>query len=79
MHVTIQTRSKVVCAFSRCQERQETGNVIPKPGNAVGTGHCHVAMCKWDHLVGASPFLRIGFVWLQPQNVLLMNQRSEVR
>jgi len=53
--------------------------VIPKPGNAVGTGHCHVAMCKWDHLVGASPFLRIGFVWLQPQNVLRMNQRSEVR
>lgn len=28
MHVTIQTRSKVVCAFSRCQERHKPGNVI---------------------------------------------------
>jgi hypothetical protein len=77
MHVTIQTRSKVVRAFSRCQERHETGNVIPKPGNAVRTGRYHVAVCKWDHFVGASPFLRIGFVWLPPQNVLRMNQRSE--
>jgi hypothetical protein len=54
----------VARAFSRCQERQETGNVIPKTGNAVSTGRSHVAVCKGDHLVGAFPFLRIGFVWL---------------
>ena len=72
---------------------QIQGGLCVQPlSRTPGDGKCDTKAreCRWHRTLSRGyvqvgpprrciSFLRIGFVWLQPQNVLRMNQRSEVR